>query len=70
MSDEKAIYLADYLGIADASVRVTDDGLFYAVDLVAVVAGKDGHYAAKTIRDLSEDVFSKNNFQERQLSKR
>jgi hypothetical protein len=70
MSDIKAILLEDLLGIADASVRITDDGLLYAVDLVAVVTGKDGHYAAKTIRDLSEEVFCKDKYQERRLTKR
>jgi hypothetical protein len=41
----------------ESSVRVTDDGLLYAVDLVMVVTGKDRDYAGQVIRSISPDIF-------------
>jgi hypothetical protein len=70
MSNVKAIIFRDVMDFTDASVRVTDDNLFYAVDLVVAVTGKNNNHAAKMIRDLSEEAFSKDNFEERQLCNR
>ena len=39
-------------------VRVTADGLLYAVDLVVVITGKPKNEAAEVLRRLSEDFFS------------
>lgn len=41
----------------DASVRVTHDGLLYAVDLVMVVTGKNRDDAGKALRRLTDDIF-------------
>ena len=40
----------------DSTVRVTDDGLLYAVDLVMAITGKDGNDSGLVLRRLSEDV--------------
>lgn len=54
----------------DASVPVTDDGFLHAVPFVSVTSGKSRDDAGKTIRNLSDDVFSSEHFSARQLSKR
>jgi len=41
----------------DATVRITDDNLIYAVDLVMVVTGKDANQSAEVLRRLSPDVY-------------
>jgi hypothetical protein len=41
----------------DASVRVSQDGLIYAVDLVVVITGYDRNYSAKILRTLKPEVF-------------
>lgn len=35
----------------DASVRMTDDGYLYAVDLVMVMTGADRNYAGQVIQE-------------------
>jgi len=57
MSVPKTISFSELVQGRDASVRVTEDGLIYAVDLVMVMTGKNQHDSAKVIRDLSEDRF-------------
>lgn len=52
----------------DSSVRVTDDGLLYAVDLVMVMTGKNRNDAGQAIRNLKEDVFQSVKFTDRYLS--
>jgi len=42
----------------DSTVRVTEDRLLYAVDLVMVVTGKNREDSAKVIRDISDDKFN------------
>ena len=42
----------------DSTVRVTADGLLYAVDIVVVVTGKNRDDSAKVIRSLPNDIFS------------
>jgi hypothetical protein len=46
----------------DATVRITDDGYIFAVDLVKVVSGKSREDSAKTLRDLPEEVFQQEKF--------
>jgi len=41
----------------DSTVRVTEDRLLYAVDLVMVVTGKNRDDSARSIRDLLEETF-------------
>ena len=52
----------------DASVRVTDDGLLYAIDLVKVATGQSRDDSGKVLRRLSETIFSAEKFTKRQLS--
>ncbi len=40
----------------DATVRVTDDGLLYAVDLVTTMTGKDVNQANECLRDLNQSL--------------
>jgi hypothetical protein len=54
----------------DANVRVTDDGYLYAVDLVVVMTEQERNHAAKTLRNLSDAVFSQAQFVDRRLSLR
>ena len=42
----------------DASVRITDDGMIFAVDLVMVMTGKDRDYAGQVLRRLPDETFS------------
>ncbi len=53
----KTFSFAEIVHGRDSSVRVTDDGLFYAVDLVMVVTGKDRDYAGQIIRSIHPDIF-------------
>ena len=48
-------------------VRVTPDGLIYAVDLVMAITGKNRNDSAQAIRRLSDDVFDLTTFAERNL---
>jgi hypothetical protein len=64
------ISFADIIHGRDARVRVTDDGLLHAIDVVMVVTGKNGNHSAKIIRDLRDDVFGKDKYQERNMSTR
>ena len=68
MACSKLFSFAEVVQGRDASVRVTDDGLLYAVDLVMVMSGKDRNNAGRDLRDLSDAVFQSTNFVERQLS--
>ena len=47
----------------ESSARLIDNSLFIAVDLVVVGTGKDRNDSAKVLRDISEDVFLKSNYQ-------
>ncbi len=54
----------------DATVRITDDNLIYAVDLVMVVTGKDANQAGEVLRRLPDEIFQTSKLLDRQLSKR
>jgi hypothetical protein len=47
------------------SIRFTEDGLVYAVDLVSIVTGKNKHEAAEVLRRLPNDVYSSKNITKR-----
>ena len=66
----KTISFEEIVKGRDASVRVTEDGLLYAVDLVMVVTGSNNDDAGKTLRRLPHDIFHSDKFSERQLSNR
>jgi hypothetical protein len=63
--DGKSFSFAEIVHGRDSSVRVTDDGLLYAVDLVMVITGKDRDHAGQALRDISDKHFSPGNFSER-----
>ena len=44
------------------TVRITDDGLLFVVDLVMVVTGKSRDDSSRVLRDLPEEVFSQGKF--------
>ena len=46
----------------DASVRITDDGLLFVVDLVMVVTGKSRDDSSRVLRDLPEEIFQQVKF--------
>ena len=54
----------------NAQVRVTEDGLLHAVELVVLVTGKNNDDASKSLRNLSETVFKSSKFIQRQISTR
>ena len=54
----------------DSNVRMTHDGLIYAVDLVMVMTGLSRDVSGKTLRRLEDDVFASDKMSERQLSNR
>ena len=51
----------------DASVRITDDGMLFAVDLVMVVTGKDRNNAGRDLRDLNDEIFQSTKIVDRSL---
>lgn len=57
MGSQKTFSFAEIVKGRDASVRVTDDGLLYAVDLVMVVTGASRDDAGKALRRLSDETF-------------
>lgn len=61
----KTFSFAEVVQGRDASVRVTDDNLFYAVDLVMVVTGKNRDDAGKALRRLSDEVFPSDKMSDR-----
>jgi hypothetical protein len=70
MSNEKKFSFAEIVQGRDASVRVTDDNMLYAVDLVMVMTGKDRNNAGRDLRDLSDEIFQSTKFVDRQTSTR
>lgn len=53
----------------DAYVRVTEDGLLYAVDLVMVMTGQTRDQTGKIIRRLTNDIFQSDKLSDRQSDK-
>ena len=73
MSENQAAKLFSFAEIVhgrESSVRMTDDGLLFAVDLVMVVTGKDRDYAGQVLRSISHEILHPGKFHERQLSTR
>ena len=48
----------------NASVRITEDSMFWAVDLVTVFTGKNKNNAGEVIRTTPEEVFSSGKIRE------
>ena len=61
----KTISFDEIVKERDATVRVTDDDLLYAVDLVMVMNGSERDQAGLTLRRLSDDVLRKINLIQR-----
>lgn len=61
----KSISFAEIVQGRDASVRITEDGLLYAVDLVMVVTGLSRDDAGRTLRRLSDEIFSSDKLSEK-----
>ena len=61
----KAISFRDIVQGRDSYVRITDDGLIYATDLVQVMTGKTGKRAARVLRYLTDEMFSREKIIER-----
>ena len=66
-SSTNMISFAEIVPGRDASVRVTVDGLIYAVDLVMAMTGKDRDQAGMVLRRMPEDLFPSCNLPERAL---
>jgi hypothetical protein len=62
MPREKTFSFAEIVQGRDAGVRVTDDNMLYAVDLVMVMTGKDRNNAGRDLRDLSDEIFQSTKF--------
>ena len=43
--------------ISGSTVRVTSDGMLYAVELVMVITGKNNNDAGKDLRNIPEKIF-------------
>lgn len=65
MACSKLFSFADVVQGRDASVRVTEDGLLYAVDLAMVMTGKDRDHAGQAIRSISDEIFSSLKFHDK-----
>ena len=50
----KTMSFAEIVKGRDASVRMTDDGYLYAVDLVMVMTGADRNYAGQVIQEKND----------------
>ena len=59
------ISFADIVKDRDSSVRVTVDGMIYAVDLVMVMTGKNRDDSGKVLRNLTDEIFSSAKFTEK-----
>lgn len=58
----KTISFAEIVQERDASVRVTDDGMIFAVDLVMVMTGKNSNHSNETLRDINDSLFNNEKF--------
>lgn len=64
----QALSFAEIIKGRDSSVRVTEDGMIYAVDLVMVMTGLSRDDSGKTLRRLSDELFQSDKLSERQFS--
>jgi hypothetical protein len=64
---QRVFSFAEIVKGRDSNVRVSADGLLYAVDYSMVMTGKDRDHAGQTLRGLSEETFSSLKFSERKM---
>ena len=67
MPTVQAITFEEIIKGRAATVRVTDDGMIFAVDLVMAITGKNRNDAGAVLRGLSDDIFSSAKFAERKI---
>jgi hypothetical protein len=67
MACSKFFSFAEVVQGRNATVRVTEDGFLFAVELNMVVSGKDRNNAGRDLRNLSNEEFSHQKFRERRL---
>lgn len=65
--DASTISFAEIIQNREADVRVTQDGLIFAVDLVMVMTGKSRDDSGKALRNISDEIFLSVKFTERKL---
>ena len=58
----RTISFAEIVQGRDATVRVTSDGMIYAVDLVMIMTGKNCNDSNECLRELSSSLFNKEKF--------
>ena len=68
-SGGNSISFAEIVKGRDSTVRVTVDGLIYAVDLVMVMTGKNCNHSNEVLRDLIPSLFNNEKFVIRSRSK-
>jgi hypothetical protein len=68
MSFSKSLSFEEIVQGRESSVRITDDNLIHAVDLVVAVTNKDRNHAAYTLNMLSEDDFSHDKIKYRKMA--
>jgi hypothetical protein len=65
----RTISFAEVIQGRESTVRVTEDGLLYVIDLVTVMTGKNRDHAGKIMRRLDPQIFHPDKMSERRLSK-
>jgi hypothetical protein len=56
ITSEKSISFSDIVKTNDSYVKVTEDGLLHAADMVHVMTGKKGKRMRRVLRNLKEDI--------------
>lgn len=69
ISKGKFLSFAEIIQGRDHIVKVSDDGLLYAVDLVMVMTGKNRDMAGNVLRRLPEELFKSSKFIERRSAR-
>ena len=58
MASLKSVSFAEIVQGRDSSVRITDDGLLFAVDLAMVMTSKNRNDAGQALRNIPDEFFS------------
>lgn len=69
MGRQKYISFEEIIKGRDTTVRFTNDGLLYAVELVMAVTGKDRNHSSEVLRDLNPLFFDQKKFVVRHRSR-
>ena len=68
MPTVQAITFEEVIKGRAATVRVTEDGMLWVIDLIMAITGKKRDDAGKALRRIPDDVFSSINFIERNMA--